>query len=97
MESGFTINKQMLETNMKKLSLVAQRIVYEEVSKEGGILKVNIRKKILFDVKQSYSFAKPKRVRLLRKNVRKKEIEIVKKNLDVPAEKEAALGSASKA
>lgn len=97
MESGFTINKQMLETNMKKLSLVAQRIVYEEVSKEGDILKMNIRKKILFDVKQSYSFAKPKRVKLLRKNVRKKEIEIVKKIKDVPAEKEAALRSASKA
>ena len=43
----------MLETNMKKLSLLAQRIVYEGVSKEGGILKVDIKKKTLFDAKQS--------------------------------------------
>ena len=48
MESGFTINEQMPEINMKKLSLVAQRIVYEGVTKEGGTLKVDIRKKILF-------------------------------------------------
>ena len=48
MESGFTINEQMPETNMKKLSLVAQRIVYEGVTKESGTLKVDIRKKILF-------------------------------------------------
>ena len=40
----------------KKHSLVAQRIVYEGVSKEVGIWKVNI-KKIPPDVKQSWEFA----------------------------------------
>lgn len=43
--TGFSINLQMLELNMKEQSLVAQRIGYEGVSKEVAILKLNIRRK----------------------------------------------------
>ena len=38
-ELGSSVNEQMLETNMKEEPIVAQRIVYEIVSKEGDILR----------------------------------------------------------
>lgn len=41
----------------KEFSLVAYKIKYEGVSKEGGILKVDI-KKMFFDVIQSWRFLK---------------------------------------
>lgn len=41
----------------KEFSLVAYKIKYEGVSKEGGILKVDI-KKMFFDVTQSWRFLK---------------------------------------
>ena len=50
-ESGFATNEQLLEADIKEQSSVARRIVYEGVSEEGGILKVDIRKKMLADVK----------------------------------------------
>lgn len=56
--TGFSTNEQMLETNLKERSFVALRILYERLSKEGVILKVNIRKKTLTDVKLSWRFAK---------------------------------------
>ena len=59
---------------------MAQRIVNDGVSKEVVVLKVDIRKKMLSGVKQSWRFEtaeaeKKKR----RKRVWKKEREIVKK------------------
>ena len=45
MEWGFSINEQMLETNLKEEPMVAQRIVYDIVSKEDGILRADIMKK----------------------------------------------------
>lgn len=38
-ELGSSVNEQMLETNMKEEPIVAHRIVYEIVSKEGDILR----------------------------------------------------------
>ena len=44
--------------DMKEQSSVTQRIVYEGVSKEGGILKVKITVKMLSDMKESSRFVK---------------------------------------
>ena len=57
-ESGFSINEQVLETNMKENSLVAQRIVYGGVKKEGGVLQVNISKQMITDVKMAWRYAR---------------------------------------
>ena len=38
-ELGSSVNEQMLEANMKEEPIVAHRIVYEIVSKEGDILR----------------------------------------------------------
>ena len=48
----------MLETNTREPSSVAQRIIYEGISKEDDNLKMDLRKEILSDVKQSWRFAK---------------------------------------
>ena len=57
MEWGFSINEKMLETNLKEEPIMAQRIVYEIVSKEDGILRADIMKKSS-DLKQSWVIAK---------------------------------------
>ena len=48
----------MLEANIKEQSSVTRRIMYKGVSEEGGILNMDIRKKMLVDVKQSWRSAK---------------------------------------
>ena len=52
-EAGFSINEQFLEVNMKESSVVNQRIVYEGILNEGGILKVKVDSTMLKYVKQS--------------------------------------------
>ena len=51
------IGNKWANTTERKFSLVAYKIKYEGVSKEGGILKVDI-KKMFFDVIQSWRFLK---------------------------------------
>ena len=41
-ESDFSINPEIIENNLKESSLVSQRMVYEGIMKEGGIMKVVI-------------------------------------------------------
>ena len=48
----------MLQTTTKEQYLVTQKIVYEGVSKEDGILKMDISKKMPSDVKQSCGLIK---------------------------------------
>ena len=45
-ESGFLTDQQISDDNMKETSFVAQRITYEGIQSEGGVLKVDIYKKI---------------------------------------------------
>ena len=45
-ESGFSINKSLLQENMKNESLVAQRIVFDGIQ-HSGYLKVNISNDML--------------------------------------------------
>lgn len=59
---------------MKEQCLVAEGITYEEISKEGGILRADIRKKMISSVKQSQRFPKQLTQRLMGKYVRKREV-----------------------
>ena len=46
-ESGFSVNSDIMLQNMKKQSLVGQRIVYDYLSKVGGFEKVLLNKQLL--------------------------------------------------
>ena len=68
----------MLQTNTKEHYLMVHRTKYEGALKEGSILKVDITKEMLFNMKQSLRFVKQpqqktRSFKLLRKNVEKKE------------------------
>ena len=52
-ESGFSINKSLLQENMKNESLVAQKIVFDGIQHDGGYLKVNIIQDMLRYVRNS--------------------------------------------
>ena len=63
---------------MKQQPLVTQRIVYERVSKEDGILKFDMIVKTPSDLKPSWKFAiaveaETRSIKLLEINVEKKE------------------------
>ena len=49
-ESGFSINNDMLVENLLEESLVGQRTVYDAIQKAGGVLSVNIDKRMLQSV-----------------------------------------------
>lgn len=46
-ESGFSVNADMLVENLKEESLVAQRMVYDSVQTSGGLAGLNIDKSML--------------------------------------------------
>ena len=52
-ESGFSINEDLLHENMKQESVVAQRLVYDGVVQEGGLLKVDICREMMKEVRKS--------------------------------------------
>ena len=52
-ESGFSVNRDMLVENLKEVSLIAQRQVYDAIKAKGGILNVNITNEMLTYAKQS--------------------------------------------
>ena len=91
----------MLEANKKEQSSVTRRIIYKGVSEEGGILNMDIRKKMLVDVKQSWRSAKTseaenkqrKTPKEIRREERKKN---GKKFRDIPAVKKVPLESTTK-
>ena len=85
---------------MKQQPLVTQRIVYERVSKEDGILKVDMIVKMPSDLKPSWTFvtaveAETRSIKLLEINVEKKE-RINKETKNFQAGKNVLLESASK-
>ena len=49
-ESGFSINEDLLNENMKQELIFAQWVVYDGVMQEGGILKVNDSKEMMTEV-----------------------------------------------
>ena len=52
-ERGFSINKEYLVPNLIEESLVAQRIVYDNVHDQGGVLKTVTDKKMILAVRNS--------------------------------------------
>ena len=53
-ESSFSINSDIIEKNLKKSSLVSQRMVYEGIMKKGGIMKADIPNEMIDYVGRSY-------------------------------------------
>ena len=60
-ESGLSLNNQILDENLRESSLVAERIVYEGIQNEGRVMNVNIDKLMLKYV-EDYSKAYKKAV-----------------------------------
>jgi len=54
-ESGFSINNDMLVENLLEESLIGQRTVYDAIQKAGGLLSVNIDKRMLQSVRAARS------------------------------------------
>ena len=54
-QSGFSVNTDMLVENLKEESLVAQRRVYDSIVASGGVLNVNITSGMLTYARQSHS------------------------------------------
>ena len=54
-ESGFSINEQLLQENMHEATVISQRIIYEGLLANGGILKIEIDDGMRRYVKQSHS------------------------------------------
>lgn len=53
-ESGFSINKQMLVENQMERSLVARRQVYDEILNAGGTLNIDITNKLKSSCKNAH-------------------------------------------
>lgn len=54
-ESGFSINKDMLVENLKEHSLISLHMVYDRIKTHGGVLNVPITKELKSYVKTSHS------------------------------------------
>ena len=57
-ESGFSVNEKVLVENQNEESVIAQRLVYEGVKEEGGVLEVDINASMRKYVRQASSKAK---------------------------------------
>ena len=54
-ESGFSINGDILSENLQEESVVAQRQVYDGIHNQGGVLNVDITKEMMRSVRVSHS------------------------------------------
>lgn len=45
--TGFSVNSEITENNLKESSLVLQKMVYEGIIKESGIMKVGISNEMI--------------------------------------------------
>ena len=54
-ESGFSVNADMLVENLKEESLIAQRRVYDLIVSSGGVLNVNITSGIVTYARKAHS------------------------------------------
>ena len=76
-ESGFSINSDVLVENLLEKSVVAQRQVYDGIHHSGGVLKVDIIKSMIKSVNISHS-----RYQEALKESRKKRSEAEKRNTE---------------
>ena len=52
-ENGFTINSEIIKSNLKESSLASQSIIFEGIMKEGGSMEINITNKMIDYVRRS--------------------------------------------
>ncbi len=55
MESGFSVNEDLLVENLTERSLVAQRMVYDTIKCAGGTLSININKEMMQKCRSAHS------------------------------------------
>lgn len=96
-EGGFSINKQLLIENLHEKSLIAQRIIYDNIIAAGGVLEVNITYKMIKYAREShkkYKEAMSQRTEVVKSQTNKRKILDEIKDLE---EKKRRLENASKA
>lgn len=54
-ESGFSLNKYQLKTNQTEITIEARRIVHDQISYDGGVLKVDLTRGLKMSVKAARS------------------------------------------
>lgn len=54
-ESGFSVNEDLLVENLQERSLVSQRIVYDAIKNAGGVSNVDVNKELIKSVKAASS------------------------------------------
>ncbi|XP_063221071.1 uncharacterized protein LOC134530286 [Bacillus rossius redtenbacheri] len=54
LERGFSVNKEILVENMKETSVIAQRRIYDHVTYEGGLMKLDITKPMILSVRNAH-------------------------------------------
>lgn len=53
-ERGFSLNTNLIVENLQEESIVAQRIVHDNISFNGGVLEIPLTKELLISVKGSH-------------------------------------------
>ena len=94
-ESGFSVNADMLVENLKEESLIAQRRAYDSVVASGGVLIVNITSGMLTYARQSHSryqeCLKQKREKATNKEKKAKERKRAAEQIKVLEEKRSKI------
>lgn len=55
-ESGFSVNKALLIENLQEKSVVALRTVYDSVADVGGLLNVDVSKRMILSARNAHSY-----------------------------------------
>ena len=82
-ESGFSANEEIVVENMSEGSLVAQRLVFDDVLNEGGISNVDVNRNKLKFVNNAHSeYVKQLEKQSDKLQVRKKELKKEKSQMN---------------
>ena len=82
-ESGFSANEEIVVENMSEGSLVAQRLVFDDVMNEGGISNVDVNRNKLKFVNNAHSeYVKQLEKQSDKLQVRKKELKKEKSQMN---------------
>ena len=83
-ESGFSANEEMVVENMSESSLVAQRMVFDDVMNEGGISNVDVNRNNLKFVNNAHcEYVKQLEKQSNKLQVRKKELKKEKSQMNL--------------
>ena len=81
-ESGFSANEEIVVENMSEGSLVAQRLVFDDVMNEGGISNVDVNRNKLKFVNAHSEYVKQLEKQSDKLQVRKKELKKEKSQMN---------------